>query len=149
MKHQNNFGSKVVVKENIDPEEISAKEQFFNRINNAPEWAINLVEMLLRSFENAENIEIHYTRVAGGQLRIRKFLERRAGGQNITTIHWKPLKNAFECRVYAPYRFCNENGFNADDISEQDPLKAKFEYHDKNSSKMLLNVIKYSILQAR
>lgn len=148
-KRKVNVKNKVAVQKNKEAEELSAEELFLNKLDNAPEWAKKLIEDLLSSYEGNNQVELHYKKVAGGQLRIRSFLSKRQGGLNVVTIHWKQIKNAFECLVYAPDNFCNVKGFNAVDISKIVPLNSKFEYKETNALKELLEVIEHSMSQVR
>jgi hypothetical protein len=65
--------------------------------------AVVLVDHILGTFGSRHDVEVHFTRTDGSDLRVRAHREGqgRRSGQNIFTMAWRPAMRVFSCKILA------------------------------------------------
>ncbi len=108
---------------------------FFERLENAPECASNLVRGICEQFSYAAKTEVHFKKRNPPDLRVRDQRPRSSGtkakkGQNIFTLEWRPTKNVFLCRAMISPDQCLALGISNASIpaSQTEPLNSEFRF---------------------
>ncbi len=131
----------ATIKNMPESEIVTAQTHFLNRIKgNEVAQAFIKTIMDLKS----PNLEIHFTKTNGADLRIRYKNPRK--DQNIFTIYWQVNNQGFSGRTYLPVNQCQLLGLK-EEVKDPDPLPTKYFVNpaQQGMDETIIKVIRASI----
>jgi hypothetical protein len=133
----------------------SSYSLFYERLENAPLEALNLVRGICEEFSFAGETEVHFKKRKPPDLRVR---DLRVGnknqslriGQNIFTMEWRPTTKMFMCRALISPEQCLNHGISNAKAprSLTEPLNSEFLFHADGNLNLLIKLI-YSSINCR
>jgi len=81
-----------------EPEETSAESKFLEKVESGPSEAMDFIYEIQSYASEKNDVELHYTRTNGGDLRLRKHGSGTGGrqSQNFLTLDWQTRDQAFK-----------------------------------------------------
>ena len=81
-----------------EPEETSAESEFYKKVESGPSEAMDFIYELQSYASDKNDVELHYTRTNGADLRLRKHSSGKGGrkSQNFLTLNWQTRDQTFE-----------------------------------------------------
>lgn len=101
------------------------------------------VDSIYSAFGADPNVQIHHTRTAGGDLRVRALNTQKP--RNVFTMYWQTRKDTFFCRIHLPLANVTGPGIvDAKNSSLKEPLRTSFSFDcsQPGSIPNLINLIR-------
>ncbi len=104
------------------------RPMFEKRMSSAPPAAHQFVHDVHARYEPRNDVELHYTKTNGGDLRLRVYWSNRKGKpdeQNFARFEWRPEKENFYCEAFLLASELIQMGFGTAEQHSHGPLMAK------------------------
>ena len=144
--------SPPIISADKDDEDKTSSSLFYERLENAPKCAHNLVRGICEEFSLANETEVHFKRRNPPDLRVRDLRVGTSGrnsrlGQNIFTLEWRPTRNTFLCRALLSPKQCLAHGISSATrpAGQKEPLNSEFMFPAEGNLDLLIRVIYSSI----
>lgn len=86
--------------ESTEPEDRSAEEAFNEKMAKAPKVLTDLIADVISMFGPQHDVDVHYTFVEKGQMRLRVFAEGlRRDGQNFASLTYRPMSETIQVNI--------------------------------------------------